>query len=636
MDSLKNLASPRNIDAPQALWIVGVSKRVAELALIAAAYFGSARLGLLLALENTNASPVWPPSGIAFAAMLLFGYRIWPAITIGAFLANAVVFSQNEVAGLGTILAASFLVAVGNTLEALSGAFLIRRFVRTASPFDGLRDVLKFLEISLLMCLTSSVIGPAGLSLFRIIPWVIYPTVWLTWWMGDVVGILVLTPALVLFLQWYQQPVSIGQPKRLVEGGLLFLLLYVTSQFIFGEGFGVGRAHQPVDFLIISFMLWAAFRLGQGGVALTAVAVSSLAIAGTLKGFGPFVRETQNESLLLLQAFLGTVSVTGLIVATLMKEHERWEEALQKSSVDLERKVRDRTAELRAANESLTKEILERKETETRLRAAYQELERSQEVSLNIMEDLDRERKELRRTNEALLNEMKQREQLELFTHVASHDLQEPLHNIIGFGELLQDQKTGLDATARDYVQRMTRSATRMSQLIQDLISFSRVSTKKDPLRPVDLKEAVREALKNVELRIQETRAQVTIGDLPGVQGDPAQLQQLFQNFITNALKFRKRGGPPEIEIQGRILDDRWAEVTIRDHGIGFEQEHLERIFRPFERLHSRSEYEGSGMGLAICQKIVARHGGKITARGEPGKGAAFTVTLLRSKEETP
>lgn len=164
---------------------------------MAAIYYGSAHLGLLLAFEKTNASPVWPPSGTAFAALFVLGCRVWPGVAIGAFLANVVVFLVNQTSGVPEVVALSLWIAIGNTLEAVCGMMLLRRLGAATGPFNRALSVFKFLGTALLMCLVSSTVGTTGLAVFEVAPWVMYSQIWFTWWLGDLAGVLILTPALL-------------------------------------------------------------------------------------------------------------------------------------------------------------------------------------------------------------------------------------------------------------------------------------------------------------------------------------------------------------------------------------------------------------------------------------------------------
>lgn len=237
--------------------------------------------------------------------------------------------------------------------------------------------------------------------------------------------------------------------------------------------------------------------------------------------------------------------------------------------------------------------------------------------------------------------------ELEQFAYISSHDLQEPLRKIQAFGDMLANQyRDVLGDEGRDFLQRMQGAAKRMQGLINELLNYSRITTKAQPFVQVSLDDVARHVLIDLETRIQETGGRVELQPLPTLEGDPTQMRQLLQNLIGNSLKYHRADVPPVVKVQGRLLPigDRafpsqgppiqFCEITVEDNGIGFEQKYVDRIFAPFERLHGRGEYEGTGMGLAICRKIVERHGGTITARSVPHQGSTFLVTipLIQSK----
>ena len=239
--------------------------------------------------------------------------------------------------------------------------------------------------------------------------------------------------------------------------------------------------------------------------------------------------------------------------------------------------------------------------------------------------------------------------ELQDFAAVASHDLQEPLRKIEAFGSRLKTKYDQvLDEPGRDYLARMLAATVRMRQLINDLLSFSRVTTKARAFVTVDLAEVAQEVVSDLEGRMYETGGRVEVGALPTIEAEPLQMRQLLQNLIGNGLKFHREGEPPVVRIEGRLLDTsdppvegpapgpRRCEIQVQDNGIGFEEVYSERIFELFQRLHGRDEYEGTGMGLAICRKIVTRHGGTIRAHSAPGHGATFIVTLALTQEENP
>ena len=248
-----------------------------------------------------------------------------------------------------------------------------------------------------------------------------------------------------------------------------------------------------------------------------------------------------------------------------------------------------------------------------------------------LLEQETRQRQELARSNA----------ELQQFASVASHDLQEPLRKIQAFGDRLKVKcDEALTDQGRDYLERMQNAARRMQSLIEDLLSFSRITTKAQPFVPVDLNQVVREVLSDLEVRLDETQGQVDVGVLPTLDADPLQMRQLLQNLIGNALKFHHVGELPKVRIYSERIEGEeqqptentsapaLAKIVIEDNGIGFDKKYIDRIFNVFQRLHGRSEYEGTGMGLAICRKIAERHGGSITAESTPGQGAMFIVTL--------
>jgi len=223
--------------------------------------------------------------------------------------------------------------------------------------------------------------------------------------------------------------------------------------------------------------------------------------------------------------------------------------------------------------------------------------------------------------------------ELEQFAYVASHDLQEPLRKIQAFADRLKiKHQAALGTEGLDYLSRMQNAAARMQILIQDLLSLSRVASNNKPFAAVDLTEVVHTVVSDLEMRINDAHGRVEVGTLPTIWGDRGQIAQLFQNLIGNGLKFRKPGESPlvRIECQPEMVAGVFGawRITVQDNGIGFDEKYRDRIFQIFQRLHGRSEYEGTGIGLAICRKIVDRHSGLITAESSPGAGANFIITL--------
>ncbi len=217
--------------------------------------------------------------------------------------------------------------------------------------------------------------------------------------------------------------------------------------------------------------------------------------------------------------------------------------------------------------------------------------------------------------------------ELQDFASVASHDLQEPLRKIQAFSDRLKARSQGLDETGRDYLDRMQNAAARMQTLVNDLLTFSRVTTRAQPFVQTDLAKVASEVLTDLETRIEQTKGRVEVAALPVIEADATQMRQLLQNLLANALKFRRADEPSVVKVYCEREGD-GVRLCVADNGIGFDEKYLDRIFTIFQRLHGREEYEGTGVGLAVCRKIAHRHAGSITARSQPGQGATFIVTL--------
>lgn len=265
------------------------------------------------------------------------------------------------------------------------------------------------------------------------------------------------------------------------------------------------------------------------------------------------------------------------------------------------------------------------------LALASNEMAAKLKASYTSIDNLQREITERRRVedklNETLADLQRSNKDLEQFAYVASHDLQEPLRMVASFTQLLAERyENQLDEKAQKFIHYAVDGAVRMQMLINDLLAYSRIGTRVKPLELVDAHAVLGEAVKNLKMNIEEAKAIITNDELPEVRADASQLAQLFQNLIGNAVKFRG-AGLPHIHVSARAEGREWL-FSIKDNGIGIDQQYADKIFVIFQRLHTREEYPGSGIGLAICKKIVERHGGRIWFESEPGKGATFYFTI--------
>ena len=286
---------------------------------LALAYYLAARLGLALAFRETNASPFWPPSGIAVAALALFGARLLPGVALGAFVANAVVFTANQAAGLVPVLGMSALIAAGNTLEAWLCVALLRRWVLRADPFCRLVDIAKLLLFAGIACVAGAAVGTAALLAGAVVPAAAARTVAVTWWTGDLAGILVLAPLIIVGVRSW--PLRCGA-ARLAEAAALGGLVLLLAFLIFGYAPTAAGADRRLVWLLMPCIAWAAYRHGTLGVAGVSLLTSAVAVGGTINGLGPFARGDLNDALIVLQSFIGLTAITGLVLAADHRERQ--------------------------------------------------------------------------------------------------------------------------------------------------------------------------------------------------------------------------------------------------------------------------------------------------------------------------
>ncbi|HEY6921973.1 MAG TPA: MASE1 domain-containing protein [Steroidobacteraceae bacterium] len=290
---------------------------------LASAYFVTAKLGLAFAVVNASATAIWPPTGMTLAALLIFGLDVWPAILLGAFLANLTV--------QGTV-ATSLLIGIGNSLEGMIGALLVNHFAHGRLFFLKPRDIVKFAVLAAMLSTTvSATIGVTTLAVAGYASWADYGHIWFTWWLGDSAGDLVVAPFLIV---WASVPAPRWNLRCMIEAAAVIAGLSLVAMLAF-DGLipAAGAEHLPIEYLCVPFLFWAAFRLGRRCVVSCVLVLSFIAINGTLLGFGPFARATTNEALLLLQAYLAVKAVTMLAAATVVWQHRQAEKLARSQAV---------------------------------------------------------------------------------------------------------------------------------------------------------------------------------------------------------------------------------------------------------------------------------------------------------------
>jgi diguanylate cyclase (GGDEF)-like protein len=292
------------------------------LVVLAVVYFVAGKVGLRLAFLNASATAVWPCTGIALAAFLIAGYRAWPAILAGAFLVNLTTAGS---------AATSLGIAVGNTLEGVIGCYLVTRFAAGRQSFQRAQDTFKFAFLAgMLSTSVSATVGVTTLALSGFADWTMYGSIWSTWWLGDAVGAVVVTP---LVLLWWENPRLHWRREQMIELAFLFLGLLASAWIVFGGPLHFAVKNYPLEYLCLPFLIWAAFRFGRRKAATAISLLAVIATWGTWHGFGPFARESQNTSLLLLQAFIGIVAVTTMALAAEITEHRRADEYVQQLAI---------------------------------------------------------------------------------------------------------------------------------------------------------------------------------------------------------------------------------------------------------------------------------------------------------------
>ena len=532
-----------------------------------AIYFISARFGLELAFVSPYATAVWAPTGLSIAALLLLGYGLWPGVALGAFLINAMM-SGSLIIGTG--------IAAGNTLEALAAAYLVTTFAHGRRAFERPQDVFRCVVLAAIASTTiSASIGVITLGLAGAAAWSDAGPIWLTWWLGDAAGALLVAPLLVV---WTTRSAGSWHHGRVAEAGALLVTLTLTSLAVFGGILTWSLQHSAVEFVVVPVLIWAGFRFGPRVAATAIFVLSGIAIWGTLHGFGPFAVETPNVSLLQVQAFLGVMAVMTLVLAAAVLDRERAEERLR-----------------------ATEERLRRAETQAR-------------------------QKEEQRANEAEAA----RDQLREFVGMVVHDLRNPLTVALGYTQLAKQQVALADASASQRTLARTESALQsMRRLVNDLLDSARIGGGRFVItrRPTDLVELVRQVIVEQQAADAEHRFVVEAPEHLTGAWDADRLRQVVVNLLSNASKYSPAGTEVRVRVQPT---DGGALIKVTDQGIGIAPDRLGQLFQPFARLGQERQATGTGLGLYITKGIVEAHGGRIWVQSTVGQGSTFFVELPR------
>jgi PAS domain S-box-containing protein len=655
---------------------------------VAVVYFAGAELGLSLASLHENVTPVWPPTGIAIASVLIFGPRVLPGVFLGALAAN-----------LPTSLPIPFAfgIATGNTLEALAAWFLLRRSKRWRNSFDSVGEVLTFVVFAaVLATLVSATIGSLSVCFGEPAQWKGFTSLWLTWWMGDGFGALIFSP---LILSWSSSP-RINR-EDVPEILSLFVLLLIVVLIVFAGWFPGPVKTYPLAYLCLPCLLWAALRFDQRIVTSAIVLITVLAVWGARQGYGPFIQpSSRNVTLLLLVSFVGTSALMTLLVASITSERRRLgsEVAIHRRRVeDIVQHVPGVVWEAWGKPDAANQRIdFVSSHVENMLGYSAEEWLSTPNFWLSIVHPDDRERagaeaaaifasgkggasrfrwmhrdghevwveghsivvsdengpagmrgvtlditaavKAESERAELLERESHARQQAEEasrlkeeFLATVSHELRTPLNAVVGWSRLLRSGQLDEDGAAHA-VEVIERNAAAQRQIIEDLLDVSRIITGKLRIntQSVDVLLIIHAAIDAVRpaAEAKEIRISTHI-EAPDsiVRADSERLQQVLWNLLANAVKFTPARGTVDLYLEqhGSL-----AEIRIEDSGPGIPPEFLPRIFERFSQADGSStrKHGGLGLGLAIVRHLVELHGGTVSAANRDGAGAVLIVRL--------
>jgi signal transduction histidine kinase/integral membrane sensor domain MASE1/CheY-like chemotaxis protein len=665
-------------------------------------YVAAGKFGLQFAFLHDSATAVWAPTGIALAALLLYGLRLWPAILAGAFIVNLTTS--------GT-LSSSLGIAIGNTLEAVVGAWLGNRFAGGRRAIDRAQDLFKLAFLAgVLATALSAVFGLGTLVLTDLADRRQLTSIFITWWTGDAVGAWLFAP---LLLFWAADSRLRWSPAQAAEAALFAVVLTIVALLAFGGWTPVSRSGVPLEFACMPVLLWAAFRLGPREAITAACALSVAAVGGTTAGHGPFARTSPNEGLILLQIFMGVIALTTAAVGALVVDQRRAQERARHFREELEARVEKRTAELAASEERLLEaqrvahigswewdvatdrvwwsdelfriyglevgtnvggylEFLERVHLEDRAKVQatieragvdklpfelehrivrpdgevrtlhargqvvidrHGRLERMLGTGLDMTEwsRLEAERVELFREQTVLREAERASRMKDEFLATLSHELRTPLNAILGWLQILRAGSASVPLDRA--VEVMNRNAVSLRRLIEDMLDVSAIISGKLELRrrSIDIGELIRTTVESFGPAAAAKGVTLTgepVADVLPVMADPERLQQIFSNLVGNAVKFTGSGGI--VSLTAEKTPDHVV-LRIADTGVGIAPDALPHIFEAFSQGDSSTTrpHGGLGLGLAIADRLVALHGGTLTAASPGlGRGATFTVTL--------
>jgi len=556
----------------------------AKIILVAVLYYFSARLGYFLAFENTTTLPTWPPSGIAFALIILLGRSSWPGITIGSLIANIMAYWNSSELAPQAIITISSFIAIGHTLEAVVGNFLVKVWIRDKFPFNHTSNAFRFLFVTLFICLIGSGVGTTSLYLNNLIPSGDIVRTGFSWWVSNVVGILLFTPFILALASRHTLKFS---NEKFFEIGV-FIVCSVGMYFLIQVDYLQDTLQHALPFLMLPFLLWLAFRF-KLTIAITGVLVASIiSIYFTVYNVGPFVLAGgPYNSMLLLQIFIGVVSISTIVVSATVKERTEAQRELLLFNETLEAKVQERTKEINA-------------QINTRIEAE----------------------EKLQRTNHEL---SKRNTELDNFVYSVSHDLRAPIASVLGLINLAKKDK---DVAMKDvYLDKINSSAQQQDNFIKEILDQSRNSrldVKREEIKFEPMIEETFNQLKFATSTGKSVERIINVNQSKPFYCDQWRLKVILNNIISNAIRYRN-GKDPVIKVDVDI-NEYGVKLAIEDNGKGIAKEHLDKVYKMFYR--ATDDGAGSGLGLYIVKETIEKLQGNIRIESEVGKGTTVLMEI--------
>jgi len=555
--------------------------------LVAVIYFLSAYFGLLLAFRDPITSPVWPPVGIGLALILFLGVKTWPGITIGSLIAYMLVFWLNGIEINSGTIQASIIISIGNTVEILLGRYLLYRFIKDKDPFKNTHNTFVFLIIALIMCLIGSSFGTYSFLLNGIVTKQEFISKWFFWWIPNVTSVLLFTP----FILSWKRKFNLQITRRTIIESLIFLFCMALFIVILRNEALAPTIEKSYPFLIIPFLLWLSFRFNLQ-TTLTGILIASLsAIYITINGQGPFVLDSNENSILILQIFISVISITSIILSSTVYERLDAQLTIQKFNETLETKIDART---RALND----EISFRKRAEDKLKVTN---------------------RQLRKANVELDN----------FVYKVSHDLRAPIASVLGLVNLAK--KENKFDTLKQYFDMVGRSAVQQDSFIRDILDLSRNSRLLIDKKKINWPELINDTFDHLKFSVKDKAIErkININGRSSFYSDQRRIKVIFNNLISNAIRY-SNGKDPVIEIDVKINKTN-ANISISDNGVGIEKKHQKKVFDMFYR--ATDSNAGSGLGLYIVKESIDKLNGNIDMMSDIGIGTKFLISLPNLKK---